>query len=138
MSLQRFTRKDVVTITPEGSCRQAAELMRARHVGAVVVVAGEQPVGILTDRDLALRVVAAGADPETPVSDVMSRDLVVARETDLMDQAVMAMRKKGVRRLPIVGRGGGLVGLVALDDLLVLLAGELSSTAEAVMDNRGP
>ncbi len=138
MSLQRFTRKEMVVVSPEETARDAAELMHTHHVGAIVVVENERPVGIVTDRDLALRIVAAGRDATTPIRQVMSRDLVVVRQDELVDQALLSMRRSGVRRLPIIDRDGRLVGLVALDDLLVLLSGELSSTAEAVMDNRGP
>jgi CBS domain-containing protein len=138
MSLQRFTRKEVVTISCDASARQAAELMRERHVGAIVVVEGERPLGMITDRDLALRVVAAERSANTPLTEVMSRKLAALQVTDTIDQALFTMRREGVRRLPILDREGAIVGLVSLDDLLVLLAGELSSTAEAIIDNRGP
>jgi CBS domain-containing protein len=138
MSIERFTRKQVVTALPAESVSEVAEKMRREHVGAIVVTDLGEPIGIVTDRDLALRVVADGRSPDTPVREVMSHDLVVAECRDTVDQIIVLMRKTGVRRLPIVDDEGGLVGLVSLDDLYVLLSGELSTTAYAVLDNRGP
>ena len=137
MSLERFTRRELVTIGPDRPAEEAARLMRGKHVGAVVVVEEGQPIGIVTDRDLTVRLLADYA-PNTPVRAVMTRDLVVARIDDAIDFAFYTMRQHGVRRLPIVNDEGALVGLVAVDDLLVLLGGEVSSIVEAVVDNRGP
>ena len=138
MSLERFTRRELVTIAPERSTHEVARLMRERHVGAVVVVEGGQPIGIVTDRDLVVRVLADGWKPEATVRSVMTDDLVVAHVDDAIDYAFFKMRQHGIRRLPIVGADGGLVGLVAVDDLLVMLGGEVSSIVETVIDNRGP
>lgn len=138
MSLERFTRRELVTIAPDRTARDAAELMRTHHVGAVLVVDGGQPVGIVTDRDLVVRLLAEGFAATTPVRSVMSGDLVTARVDDSIDHAIYTMRHHGVRRLPIIAHDGAALGLVALDDLLVLLSGEVSSVVEAVIDNRGP
>ena len=137
MSLERFTRRELVTIAPDRPAEEAARLMRGKHVGAVIVVEEGKPVGIVTDRDLVVRLLADFA-PNTPVRAVMTRDIVVARIDDAIDYAFYTMRQHGVRRLPIVNDEGALVGLVAVDDLLVLLGGEVSSIVEAVVDNRGP
>ena len=137
MSLERFTRREVVTIAPDRPAEEAAKLMRQKHVGAVVVVEEGKPVGIVTDRDLVIRLLADWS-PGTPVRAVMTRDIVAARIDDALDFAFYTMRQHGVRRLPIVNHDGALVGLVAVDDLLVLLGGEVSSIVEAVVDNRGP
>jgi CBS domain-containing protein len=112
--------------------------MARYHVGAVVIVDLQRPIGIVTDRDLALRIVAAHRPGEVPIRDVMSTDLVVAHTDQQLDTIVFKMREHGVRRLPLVDGSGALAGLVSLDDLEVLLAGELSSVAHAVLDNRGP
>ena len=112
--------------------------MAERHVGALVVVADQRPIGIITDRDLTLRVLAHAHDAHTPVGNVMSPRPFVVHEHDRVDQALYLMRRSGVRRLPIVDDHGKLVGLVSLDDLLVLLSSELSSGIDAVMENRGP
>jgi CBS domain-containing protein len=138
MSMERFTRKEVVTAEPDESARDVAQRMAESHVGAVVVIDLGRPIGMVTDRDLALRVLGEGRSPEVPVREVMSRELVTARVGDGVDGVVARMRSTGVRRLPIVGMDGSLVGLVSLDDLFVLLSGELSASAGAVLDNRGP
>jgi CBS domain-containing protein len=138
MSIERFTRKHVVVAPPDTTVTDVAALMNAHHVGAVVITQDGQPIGIVTDRDLALRVVGAGLAADAPASRVMSRELVVARVDAGLDEAFLTMRRAGVRRLPIVADDGSLVGLVALDDLLVLMAGELTSVAGVALDNRGP
>jgi CBS domain-containing protein len=138
MSLERFTRRELVTVTPDSSAEDVARLMRARHVGAVIVVEDGRPLGIVTDRDLVVRLLADGWTPSAPVRAVMTRELVLAHVDDAIDHAFFTMRRYGIRRLPIIDAGGTLIGLVALDDLLVLLGGEVSSVVETVLDNRGP
>jgi CBS domain-containing protein len=139
MSLERFCRKPVVMISSHQSAYDAAVQMRERHVGAVVVVEDDRPVGIVTDRDLVLRGILGGRDPNaTPVRDVMSRHLTVLRSDDRIDDAVSSIRTAGVRRLPIVDSEGKAIGMVTLDDLFVLIAGELSVAVGAVQSNRGP
>jgi CBS domain-containing protein len=138
MSLERFTRRELVTITPDRSTQEVASLMRERHVGAVVVVEDGRPIGIVTDRDLVVRVLADGWTSAAPVRSVMTADVIVAHVDEALDQAFFKMRQHGIRRLPIVASDGTLLGVVAVDDLLVLLGGEVSSIVETVIDNRGP
>ena len=138
MSLERFCRKDVVTIPPTQSVFEAAQKMREHHVGAVVVAEDGRPVGMLTDRDIVFRVVLEGRDPKTtPTRDAMSHRVTTARSEEQIDDAVRRMREGRVRRLPILGRDGRVCGLVALDDLVVLLAGELGEATAAIRSNRG-
>jgi len=128
-----------VTISPLQTVHEVALRMRDQHVGAVVVVEGERPVGILTDRDLVMRAIVERRDPATtPVRDIMSRNPTVVRSDHKIDDAIIAIRQAGVRRLPIVDATGKMVGIVALDDLVVLMAGELSVAVAAVQSNRGP
>jgi CBS domain-containing protein len=139
MSLERFCRKSVVTVTPHQTVQDAATTMRDHHVGAIVVVEKDRAVGILTDRDIALRAIADGRDPKTTrIGEVMSRDLKVLRSDDKIDDALTSIRAAGVRRLPIVDATGKPIGMVTLDDLIVLMAGELGAAAGAVEENRGP
>jgi CBS domain-containing protein len=140
MSLERFCRKAPITGSPEESVDRIAERMREAHVGAVVIVDQRRaPVGILTDRDIVCRVVAEHRSAEaTLVSDVMTAGLEILHTTESIDHALFTMRNKGVRRLPIVDGEERLQGLVALDDLLVLLSAELGQTAAAVRTNEGP
>ena len=110
----------------------AAQRMRTSHVGAVVIVelrAGRQvPVGIVTDRDIVVSVVAGDPDHLNfmLLSDMMTCDLVTARADDSVDSAIRLMQQHGIRRLPIVDAEGGLVGILTLDDVLKYLVGEQS------------
>lgn len=140
MSLARFCRKPVAIIQSTQSVAEAAETLRDQHVGALVVVQEDlHPVGMLTDRDIVTRVLAARKDATaTSVADVMSPKPFVARLTDSIDMTLFALRQHGVRRLPIVDEQGRVAGLVSLDDLWVLLSAELDQTAAVVRDNQGP
>ena len=115
----------------------AARLMRQNHVGSLVVVEEtggmRVVVGILTDRDIVTAVVAADLEPATlRTEDVMSTDLITAREDDSLIDLVRSMRRKGVRRVPVVGAQGELVGLATLDDVLDALSQELSQLVGAI------
>lgn len=119
----------------------AARLMRENHVGCLVVVdevGGKRiVVGVLTDRDIVTAVVAADLDPSTlQVEDVMSTDLVTAREDDSLIDLMHTMRRKGVRRVPVVGEQDELIGVVTLDDVLDILAQELGLLVAAI-DSEG-
>ncbi len=140
MSLERFCRKEVATIGPGDTIVAAARKMQEKHVGALVVTdAGGRPLGMLTDRDIACRVLAEAHDPATTaVQSAMSGDLVTVRRDGTIDEVAFSMRKQGVRRVPIVDAEGRLCGLVAFDDLVVLLSAELGETVAALRHNRGP
>lgn len=119
----------------------AARLMRENHVGCLVVVdevAGRRVVvGVLTDRDIVTAVVAADLVPSALlVEDVMTTDLVTAREEDSLIDLMRTMRRKGVRRIPVVGMQDELIGVVTLDDVLDILAQELSLLVAAI-DSEG-
>lgn len=108
----------------------AALLMRKYHVGDVVVIDqpnGEKvPVGIVTDRDIVVGVIALGLDPASLlVGDIMSDDLLTAAEEDDVYETIERMRFRGIRRVPVVNAGGGLTGIVSVDDLLEFLAEEM-------------
>jgi CBS domain-containing protein len=109
---------------------EAARLMRENHVGCLVV-ADEMPdkrtvIGLLTDRDIVTAVVAADLAPSAlRVEDVMTTDLVVAREEDSLIDLIRTMRSKGVRRVPVVGQQNELIGIVTFDDVLGILSEEL-------------
>jgi CBS domain-containing protein len=129
--------RDTIYTTRTSSIVEAAQLMRDHHVGDLVVVdeqAGRRrPVGILTDRDLVVEVLAKEVDvAAVTVGDVMSNELVTARETDGLYETMQRMRARGVRRVPVVDSGGALVGIVSVDDLLDLLADELTALTRLV------
>lgn len=119
----------------------AARLMRENHVGCLVVVdevGGRRiVVGVLTDRDIVIAVVASDLDPsKLNVEDVMTTDLVTAREDDSLIDLMHTMRGKGVRRIPVVGVAGELIGVVTLDDVLDILAQELGLLVGAIDSER--
>ncbi len=122
---------EVITATRDMSIREAAQLMRDRHVGSLVVVEGsddrQEPVGIITDRDIVIEVIAenVGVD-EVAVGDVMTYALLKVNMQDSILDTAQRMRTRGVRRVPVIGATGELVGILALDDILELLSEELS------------
>jgi CBS domain-containing protein len=128
----------VTVVYPSMALNEAARLMRERHVGSLVVVEElslneRVVVGMLTDRDIALGVVAADRDPHgMRVGDVMSKDVVTAREQDSVLDLLGSMRRKGVRRIPVVAPQGTLIGIVSLDDVLEVVAQEMQAVASAV------
>jgi len=137
MRIKEICSRVVVVAEPSTDLREAARLMRDHHVGALVVVegsnGGKRPIGIVTDRDIVVAVVAAtGVQPETlSVGDVMTRNLVVAEESVGVFEAVDLMQDHGARRLPVVDAAGRLIGIITLDDVLRMVAGELTALAIA-------
>lgn len=133
MSIESLLRRPVQTLPPDAPCREAAQLLRDERIGCVVVSEEERPLGIVTDRDLVVRVMASGLDPDkTPLRDVMSGEPVFLAGQRGIDQVVATMREQRIRRIPIVDAEGRLEGVVSLDDLLPLLAGQLGELAEAI------
>jgi CBS domain-containing protein len=115
----------------------AARIMEQQHVGCVIVIEeremGKLPLGVLTDRDIVLNVVARGRDPRNmPIADAMSRDIFTVHDDDTVKDALVLMRRRGVRRAPVVNRSGMLVGIVTLDDLLRLVVSQLNDLAATV------
>lgn len=129
MSAGRICSRSVVLATAEESVRTAARRMATRNVGSLVILDGdERPVGILTDRDVALRCVAADLDPDASlVSDIMTSPVETAREDTPIEDALATMAGSGTRRLPVVDAEDRLVGILALDDVLELLIEETGS-----------
>lgn len=120
---------------------EAARVMREQHVGSLVVVEetdrGRIPIGMLTDRDITVAVVAQDLDARNmSVGEVMSPDPVTVREEDAITEALRLMRRRGIRRIPVISAQGTLVGIVTIDDLLDILAGELGMLAGAIGSER--
>lgn len=134
MLVDDLVQKNVMTIPPGSTLREAARRMTMHSVGAMVVADARNtpPRGIVTDRDIVLRI-ASGADPEqATVADVVSAPLRTVAEGASLREVSKAMRRYGVRRLPVVDQAGNLVGIVTLDDVLRFLARELLDLASAV------
>ncbi len=140
-TLGRVATPILVTADPETTAAQAARLMRQHHVGCLVVVDAAddsgRALGIVTDRDLVLAVMAEELDPGVfTVGDLMSTDLATAPQGAGLMDAVQLLRRRGLRRLVVVDDAGRVTGLVTLEDLLDALAGELGSLAQALRSAR--
>jgi len=138
--LKDFCSTVVAVVEPDTSALVAAQLMRRHHVGALVVVDAQEksrPVGIITDRDLVLALMAEGLDPALfTAGDIMSVELVQAHpDMDAMD-AVQLMRNNRLRRLVVADDAGRLVGIVTMEDVLELLARELAGLATGLIGAR--
>ncbi len=137
MPIAEICSRGVVIANPDDSLRTVAALMRVHHVGSVVVTRDDaglcRPLGIITDRDIVLALVAKDVSPDAvSAGDVMSEPLETLDETDEVWTTLEHMRSRGVRRLPVLGAQGELVGIVSTDDLLELVAEELSGLARII------
>jgi predicted transcriptional regulator len=141
MAVGEICNREVVITEKALSVVDAAQLMRKHHVGDLVVVeekdGRKHPVGIVTDRDIVVEVVAAEVNPDAlKVGDIMSPEVATVHESEGLFEALRHMRDKGVRRMPVVDHEGGLVGILTLDDLLGLLAEEMTELAKLVSHER--
>lgn len=135
MPIGEFCNREVVFATRTTSIVEAAQLMRQYHVGDVLVVdvvEGKRvPVGIVTDRDMVIEVIAKSLPAEDfTVGEIMGPQLVSARETDGVVETIRLMRAHGIRRVPVVTEEGELAGIMSVDDMLDLLAEELTELAK--------
>jgi len=132
MSLEALLTRKTVTASPNDSLARAGGLMEKENVGAVVITEGDRPVGIITDRDIALAVCVRGTTPQERVQNVMTCPVSTISKDEGLYNATQQLMEHAVRRLPVVDENGGLVGLVSLDDLLLLLSRELQNMAEGI------
>lgn len=137
MSIRTLCNYNVATVAPSASITEVAGVMRKSHVGDVVIVEqrGDKtvPVGIVTDRDLIVEVLAEGVDPgQLKVADIMSTNLVTLHEDSGIEFAVHEMGRAGVRRLPVLDSGGEVVGVLSGDDVVAYVAGLAKDFAEAL------
>lgn len=137
MTAGEVCNRKVVVATPDTTVVDAAALMKTYHVGDLVVVErldGERmPIGILTDRDIALSVDRLVRLPHLNIEDVMTRAPVTAREGVNLYDVLKRMQSHGIRRLPIVNERGGLEGILTFDDVIELLSEELTDLAKLVV-----
>lgn len=134
MHVGEICTRSVVTCRRDASVLELAQLMRDHHVGDVIVVAEHEgqvtPVGVVTDRDLVVEVVAKGVNPDLlRAGDLISNDLVTAFESELVYDAIWHMRSKGIRRLPVVDAHNHLLGVLTADDVTEFLAEALTEVA---------
>ena len=118
MKVTEFMSQDVQTVSPDQPIREAAQFMLRADAGAMPVSEGDKLIGMVTDRDIAVRGVAEGLGPDTPVRDVMTEDLVYCFDDEEVEAVAMKMSDAQVRRMPVLSRDGeNLVGIVSLGDI---------------------
>jgi signal-transduction protein with cAMP-binding, CBS, and nucleotidyltransferase domain len=140
MGLVDCCREQVVAISPNTPAVDAARIMGEMNVGSVVVVSADRrPIGILTDRDLVVRVMAQELDPgAVRAEEVMSRDLVTFQDSMGIYEAIERMTDKGIRRMPVVDDAGRLVGIVTMDDIIRILGREMIIIAKNIEKQSPP
>src|SRR5688572_24265632 len=137
MSLRWYRRPRLVALNPGIPALEAARAIENNNIGVVVVQDKGAVVGIVTDRDLAVRIVGHGLDPKTtPLSDIMSAPVVTLSPRDSQSEAIRLMQEKNIRRIPLV-EGARFVGMVTLDDLLLDEAAPLDQLAAIVQAQIG-
>ena len=137
MLLKAICTPDVICCGPATSVQAAASLMRLKHTGDLVVVDDPEedriPLGVITDRDIVVEVLANGLNPATTaVRSLLRTPIVIAHEDEDASEALERMRTHGIRRLPIVGSEGKLAGVITLDDILKLVAADINALVEIV------
>ncbi len=132
-SLKEILNRDVIVISPSAPISEASYLMMREEIGSLVVVDDDNfPIGIITDRDMVVSVIAEGSNPEeTVVEEVMTKNIVyVEEDTDLMD-ILSTLSEYSIRRIPVTNNGK-LTGIISVDDLIVVIATELAELAAAI------
>jgi CBS domain-containing protein len=137
MKIGKVCNREVIVTEKGSNVLEAAKLMRQHHVGSLLVISrdsdGNRPVGIITDRDIVVEVLAEEVPlDKIAVEDLMTKSLIVANEDDDLFDAVQKMRVKGVRRIPVVDAKGLLTGIFTMDDLIELLHEELGNIVSLV------
>ena len=127
MDIVKAMHKDADWVSADTSVSEVARLMRKDDIGAVPVGKDDKLIGILTDRDIALRVVAEGRDPETTsVEEVMTKGLVYCRTAETAEDAIHLMDQKKIRRLPVLDENKRLVGMLSMGDIAHAVSRDLS------------
>lgn len=137
MPIGEVCTREVVIAKRETTILEAAQLMRHYHVGNLVVTENREgrgvPVGVVTDRDIAVSVVAPQVNASVfTCGDLLTRELVTAHEDEGILESIHKMRINGIRRMPVVDSEGGLVGIIAVDDLIHLLSREMNELAKLI------
>jgi len=139
MSLESLCRREIICVRTSDKVIAATRLMEEKNVGSVVVVSEDKPVGIMTDRDVMIRLVNKGLDPEKiPVSDVMSVEIITLNQNTGLYDALEQIKesKSSVRRFPIVDENGSIKGIITLDDVVYLLGKEMSDVSSIIESER--
>lgn len=138
MSLGNLCRREIICVDLGTTVKEAVKLIEEKNVGCVIVIGSDKPVGMLTDRDIVLRVINKGLDPQrTTVDNVMSKDIVALREDMGLFEALEQVKGKSIRRFPIVDANGALKGIMTLDDIIFLLGKEMADVS-SIIEREGP
>lgn len=129
MKISQVMTRHVKTVRPDATAREAASFMLSEDAGSMPVSDGDRLVGMITDRDIAVRGVAKGHGPDTPVSELMTGDIICVRETDDVEEVAGKMSSAQVRRLPVIDANEKLCGIVSLGDLSRESPGETAHQA---------
>ncbi|HPG27955.1 MAG TPA: CBS domain-containing protein [Myxococcota bacterium] len=133
MTIEDLIERDVQTIRPDETCTKAAAHMRDANVGSLIVTTvDDRPIGIVTDRDLVVRVLAPGHDGARPVREAMTREPIFLRERAPVREVIETMRDQRLRRVIVVDEEGRLCGVLCLDDLVMQLGDTLAGLAQAL------
>ncbi len=124
MKISEVMTREVATVRADQTAQEAANFMLQGDAGSIPVIDGDRLIGMVTDRDIAVRGVAKGLGPDTPVRDLMTSGLICARENDDIDEVATKMSEAQVRRLPVIDESENLVGIVSLGDLARETEGE--------------
>jgi len=117
MKVSEVMTRDVQTVRPDQPVKEAASFMLSADAGSIPVVDGERLIGMITDRDIAVRGVAKGYGPDTPVRELMTDEIICVRDDDDVDDIASKMSQAQVRRLPVIDDQERLCGIVSLGDL---------------------
>ena len=129
MKISDVMTREVATVRPDQTAREAANFMLNADAGSIPVTEGDRLIGMITDRDIAVRGVALGHGPDTPVRDIMTSGIICARASDSVEEVASKMSEAQVRRLPVIDESEKLVGIVSLGDLSRETADETASIA---------
>jgi len=137
MKVDHYCKHAVIAVRSDADVAAAANLMRERHVGFLVVFRDgdpmRKPIGVLTDRDIVLQVTARDVDPHSvTVEDIMTPQPMVARDDDDLHELMHGMRLAGIRRVPVVDTRGALIGVIAVDDVIDVVSGLMGDIAGSI------
>lgn len=139
MGLVKCCREQVVAVSPDTPAVEVARIMGEKNVGSVVIVTGDnRPAGVITDRDLVVRIMARGMDPgEVRAGEIPNRDVITFRDSMGIYEAIQKMTAKTIRRMPVVDDDGKLIGIVTMDDIIRMLGEEMAAIAKNI-ENQSP
>lgn len=139
MSLENLCRREIICVNPGTKVIDATKMMEEKNVGSVIVVVESKPVGIVTDRDVMIRLVNKGLDPEeTVIEDIMSPNIITLNKGTGLYEALEQIKesKSSIRRFPIVDDNGTIEGIITLDDVIYLLGIEMADVSSIIESER--